>query len=293
MGTTAHVIIGGGHAPLVDWAVAEVERLEQSWCRFRPGSELSRLNDRAGEWVPLSADLLVALQRARALWAWSAGAFDPTVLTALEALGYDRTFAAVDRQAGPVDVSPAPGFDGVEIDEDAVAVRLPVGRRLDLGGVGKGLAADLVAEGLIARGATSALIGLGGDIRAAGTVPDGGWPIPVQDPFDAATTWRVVSLGAEAIVTSTSLLRRWRRGTATVHHILDPLTGASTDTGVVAVVARADAAWWAEGLAKAAMVLGEGAVDALLADTAVEATLFRSDGSTRAVGDRVAACSPS
>jgi thiamine biosynthesis lipoprotein len=291
MGTAVHLIVGGGHEPLVDWAVAEIERFEQSWSRFRPDSELCRLNARPGEWVPVSADLLVALQRARALWRWSAGAFDPSVLPALEALGYDRTFVEVERDGGPVEAGAAPGLGEVEIDEAGSAVRLPAGVRLDLGGVGKGLAADLVAEGLVLRGAASALVGLGGDIRAAGDVPEGGWRVPVQDPFDAAVTWRVVPLGAEAIVTSTSLMRRWRRGGASVHHIVDPLTGASSDSGVVAMVARGESAWWAEGLAKATMVLGEDAAEALLDDAGVEATIFRSDRSTRAVGAMGVRCS--
>jgi thiamine biosynthesis lipoprotein len=292
MGSPAHLIVGGAHEPLVDWAVAEVERLEQSWSRFRPDSELSRLAGHAGAWRPVSAELMAALARARRLWEHTAGAFDPTVLAALEAMGYDRTFAAVARDAGALERPPvpAPGFDRVEIDEGASAVRLPPGVRLDLGGIGKGLAADLVAEGLVLRGAASVLVGLGGDVRTAGHVPDGGWRVPVLDPFDETATWSEAVLGAEAIVTSTSLLRSWRRGGQALHHIVDPLTGSPTDTGVVAVVARGGSAWWAEGLAKAAMVLGEAGADALLDGTDVGATLFRADGSSVTIGVADAPC---
>jgi thiamine biosynthesis lipoprotein len=295
MGSSAHLIVGGAHEPLLDWAVAEVERLEQCWSRFRPDSELCLLAAGAGGWRPVSRDLLQALTRARRLWEWTAGAFDATVREALEALGYDRTFPAVDPDGdadGAVPV-PAPGFGAVEIDEAAQAVRVPAGLGLDLGGLGKGLAADLLAEGLVLRGAASALVGLGGDLRAAGEPPAGGWQVPVLDPFDDAATWSQATLGTDAIVTSTSLMRRWHRGGQPLHHIVDPITGSPSDTGVVAVVARAGEAWWAEGMAKAVMVLGEDAAPLLLEGSGVEATLFRADRSTRTIGDVEVLCSQS
>jgi thiamine biosynthesis lipoprotein len=295
MGSPAHLIVATAPEPLVEWAATEVERLEQAWSRFRPDSELSRLGARAGEWVPVSPELLRALVRARRLWERTAGAFDPTILNALVSLGYDRTFAEVERVGAPGDVSSGPvaGFGVVEVDEIASAVRLPPGIGLDLGGLGKGLAADLVAEGLLLRGASSALVALGGDIRTAGDTPDGGWCVPVLDPFDADAVWRDVVLDAEAIVTSTSLMRRWRRGEHDLHHIIDPITGMPSEGDVVAVVARGPEAWWAEGLAKAAMVLGEAGAGPLLEGTGVTATLFRADGSAAPVGDEVMACSPS
>ena len=187
---------------------------------------------------------------------------------------------------------PAPGFGAVELDEDDHAVRLAAGTELDLGGIGKGLAADLVVEGLLLRGASSALAGLGGDIRVAGVVPDGGWRIPVLDPFDATAVWREVVLDNDAVVTSTSLMRRWSRGGRDLHHIIDPLSGLPTDAGVAAVVAQGPEAWWAEGLAKAAIVLGEAAAPTLFRGTGVTATLFRDDRTAVDVNDEAMTCSP-
>lgn len=293
MGSSAHLIVGGADDPLVQWAVDEVERLEACWSRFRPCSEVSRVTANAGRWVPVSEDLLRILVRARSLWEHTAGAFDPTVLSALRALGYDRTFSAVDLRSDsavePPD--PAPGFEAVELDEDGRAVRLAPGAGLDLGGLGKGLAADLVVEGLLLRGASSALAGLGGDIRVAGTAPDGGWRIPVLDPFDSTAVWREVVLDNAAVVTSTSLIRRWSKGGRELHHIVDPLSGLPSDAGVAAVVAQGPEAWWAEGLAKAAMVLGEAAAPTLFHGTGVTATLFRDDRTAVEVSDEVT-CSP-
>ena len=129
-----------------------------------------------------------AVDRAIELHGLTGGLFDPTVHDRLVELGYDRTFAkiaAVDRPAS----SPAlrtPVLAGIE--RDGHHIRLPAGVRLDLGGIGKGLAADLARRRTHRRGARSACVSLGGDIRVAGSTPDGpGGTIPVEDPLDR--TW--------------------------------------------------------------------------------------------------------
>jgi FAD:protein FMN transferase len=261
MGTTAEImVVGGAGNLLIEWAVGRLEVLEASWSRFRPESELCRLDRQAGTGpVAVSAETVDAIGRALSLWYVTDGRFDPTVRRALEASGYDRTFRLV-APAGPALVEPAvaaPGCDGIRIDRVHSTVSLPSDVALDLGGVGKGLAADLVATGLVARGAAGACVGLGGDVRVAGRGPDGdGWEIEVEDPLDESRVLCSRRLVDSAIVTSTTRFRRWTRGGAVLHHIIDPATGASADRGVVAVVAAGDAAWWAEGVAKAALVAG-------------------------------------
>lgn len=297
MGSTATVTIGDGDAPLCDWAVDELARLEQSWSRFRPDSELTALNRRPDEWVPVSRWLLLAVSRACVLWRVTCGAFDPTVLDALEGAGYDRSFAALDRDDPRPARPPVPprGCDGVEVDEERRAIRLEAGCRLDLGGIGKGLAADLVAQGLVDRGARSALVSLGGDIRVCGEVPEPGWPIPVEDPLRPEQVAFEHVLRTGAIVTSTTLIRTWRRGGRSHHHIVDPRTGAPTEGDAAAVVATAPAAWFAEGVAKAAVVLGRERGADLLRRSGVHGWIFGADGSATTVvaqRTRTVPCSP-
>lgn len=287
MGSTAVVTIGDADEALAGWALEELVRLERTWSRFRPDSELSALNDRPGEWVPVSRRLLEAVTRVLALWRVTGGAFDASVLDALERAGYDRTFAAIDRddpRPAALPVQPV-GCSAVEVDEGAGAVRLPPGCRLDLGGIGKGLAADIVAEGLVDRGARSALVAVGGDIRVCGQVPDGGWCIPVEDPFRPELTLFEHPLASGAVVTSTTLIRTWRRAGRRYHHIVDPRTGAPVAGDVAAVVAGAPTAWWAEGIAKAALVLGPAGGVELLRSAGVGGWIFATDGSLVATTD--------
>jgi thiamine biosynthesis lipoprotein len=261
MGAPAELMIIGGAGPaLLEWAVERLSQLEASWSRFRPDSELRDLDRYAGAgYVPASADLVDAIGRALSLWYVTDGLFDPTVRRSLEEIGYDRTFREVAPTGPALVIEPRPtrGCDGVNVDREHSTVRLPEGVELDLGGVGKGLAADLVATGLVERGAAGACVGLGGDVRVAGSPVDGNiWQIRVEHPLDESRTLCTRTLSDEAIVTSTTRFRQWSRGGKALHHLIDPFTGAPAERGVTAVVAQAGEAWWAEGIAKAALVAG-------------------------------------
>jgi thiamine biosynthesis lipoprotein len=229
--------------------------------------------------------MMLALTCASDLVTATGGRFDPTILDALERAGYDRTFELVTDDDNDVDAECAPGFALVELDPEASRVRLPAGTRLDLGGIGKGLAADLVARGLVDRGTRSALVGLGGDLRARGEAPEDGWTIPVEEPLVGVGIAFEQRLRSGAIVTSTTRMRTWRRNGRRYHHLIDPATGDSARSGVAAVVARATDAWWAEGIAKAIVVAGPEAGVELARATNVHAWLFLDDAQVIEAGN--------
>jgi len=285
MGSGAHVVVLGGGEEHLDWAQQEAERLEGLWSRFRADSDVTRATRDAGmRPTRVAPETFALVEQAIDAWRATAGRFDPTVLHALEGAGYDETFAAVRarpqsrtvvRSAPPGHAAigvlvddllrgrnvPVPGCAGIVLDHNACTVSLPAGVGLDLGGIGKGAAADHLAEGLVARGASGACVSMGGDVRAAGATPgDAPWPIPVEDPFDCdhdpARTLLTVPLANAAIVTSTRLIHRWVHDGVARHHLIDPATGHPADRGVAAVVVEAPSARWAESLAKAALIAG-------------------------------------
>ena len=282
MGSTAHVLVGDAPAGVAAWAMAEIERLEQCWSRFRPDSELARLHAGCGQWVDMSAAMLLALTCAADLHHATGGLFDPTILRSLERAGYDRSFEVMQEGADHSDIgaepTAAPGFDRVEIDHDTARVRVARDVRIDLGGLGKGLAADLVSRGLVDRGARTALVSLGGDMKARGEAPEGAWPIPVEHPLDESRVAFVYQLADAALVSSTRRIRAWARGDRRYHHIIDPRTGDSACSPIVAVVATAADAWWAEGIAKAVMIAGPAEGVGLARRAAVRAWLYLDDG---------------
>ena len=261
MGSDVQVLAWGVEPDdAVGWALSEVERLEACWSRFRPTSELSALNRSAGTAsFACSPTLWSAVERAARGWHATGGLYDPTVLGALVALGYDRSFADVAPHGEQAPASRrVPGFDCVRIDAERRTVALPAGVSLDLGGIGKGLAADLVVAGLCERGVTSGEVSLGGDLRVFGPGPDDddAWHVEVLHPTDEAVLFRFPAVD-EALVQSTRLLRRWERAGRTLHHLVDPRTGQPAESGLDCVIATGPEAWLAEVVAKAVFVAGE------------------------------------
>jgi len=268
MGTDCHVLVASAFGPLepdlLTLATMRVELLEKSWSRFLPLSELSQLNAHAGAGPMAVSDHLERLVlRMHEAWVLTEGLFDPTVLTSMTRLGYDADFAEVIARTGrsiaDADVLPSPGMSGVRVDTDQHTVTLPAGVGIDPGAIGKGLAADIVADELIEAGATAALVNLGGDIAIRGEL-DAPWVIGVVDERlpagDADRTREVMALpegtDAAGIATSTTLKRRWAQGRR--HHVIDPRTGMVAETDLVQVTVMTREAWWAEVLATAALL---------------------------------------
>jgi thiamine biosynthesis lipoprotein len=191
-------------------------------------------------------------------WELTDGWFDPTVLESLEAAGYTRSFSTGGPPRGSfAECRPSVGAECIRVDLDRGVVHRPPGLRIDLGGLGKGLAADMVGAALIHGGATSACVALGGDVRVLGAPPEGGWQIPVQRSGSTDRPWFEAQLDEGAIVTSTTSIRRWRTLDGhEAHHLIDPHTGAPSNGTVTSVVVAAAEAWWAEALAKAALLAG-------------------------------------
>ncbi len=252
MGTGAHVVVVGGRVGLAERAARRIAQLESLWSRFRPESEISRLNARAGTPVPVSAETSELVDRAVDGWRLTGGSFDPTVLGAVIRAGYDRTFARIPVHALPGMSEARRGAAAIETGPGWV--RLPAGIGFDPGGIGKGLAADMVADELMAAGAAGACVNLGGDVRVAGEGPSGGaWTIGVEHPWAAAPVV-LLGLAGGAVATSTTLRRRWQVGGEERHHLIDPDSEqpAGRDVNLATVVAGR--AWTAEVWAKAVLL---------------------------------------
>ena len=291
MGTDCHVVVVADEpatADLLELATERVELLEESWSRFRPTSELNRLNARAGSGpITVSGDLLVLVERMKQAWALSAGLFDPTVLHSMQALGYDADFATVVARADVIDdvvFAAAPGMTGVTVDEIASTVSLPEGVGIDPGAIGKGLAADLVAAELYEAGADGVLANLGGDLAFIGTTADGsGWEIAVEDERRAADDPERVLRSFDfpdgattaGVATSTTLKRRWAQGRR--HHVIDPRTGSMSISDLVQVTVVADEAWQAEVMATTALLMTSDEALGWLRDRDITAILLTAD----------------
>jgi FAD:protein FMN transferase len=290
MGSDAHLLVVGGPTGLVDRAHRRIDDLERRWSRFRPDSEVSRLTQHAGSAVPVSSETVLLVGRSIDAWRLTGGAFDPTVLGDVLRAGYDRSFE--DREEGAINVHPTLLRAGcADIEVTAQTVALPPGTGFDPGGIGKGLAGDLVAAEMMAAGAAGVCVGLGGDVRVTGLAPDGqGWTIAVEHPW---FPWPLTSLGVGdgAVATSTTLLRRWRVGDTINHHLIDPSTGLPSDSDLTFATVVAGEAWIAEVQAKTVLLRGSMRAFDLIDGTGIEGLamgrggrVLMSSGFTRFTG---------
>jgi thiamine biosynthesis lipoprotein len=263
-----------------------VEELFAEWeatlSRFRPGSELSRLNASAGRAVGVSPLLMAVVEAALHAARATDGIFDPALEPHLRALGYDRTFDEVVRD-GPAPVLPGPGgaWRSVEIDRVAGTVRLPAGSGLDLGGIAKGMAVDAALDELVRRGVAAAVVEAGGDLAVRGLPPDASaWSVALE----VLPGEREVAIVTGALTTSGVSRRAWRRGGVEQHHLVDPRTGASARSDLWSVTAAAVTCAQAEVAAKVAFVLGRAAAARFLLRVGISALLVGRDGAETIVG---------
>jgi FAD:protein FMN transferase len=276
MGSDAHLIVVGGRGGLIDAAKGRIDELEQRWSRFIDTSEVNELNRRAGSPVTVSSDTVELVQRAIDAWRLSGGSVDPTVLGAVIRAGYDRSFDQLGPTPRPGHSLLGPGAEGIVVAGQSVT--LPAGTGFDPGGIGKGLAADLVAAEVMAEGAEGACVNLGGDVRVVGTGPSGGaWTVAVEHAhFDEP----IATLGVEdgAVATSTTLRRQWVTDGQPRHHLIDVVTGLPSDSDLELVTVVAARAWAAEVLAKAVLFRGSEHPFDVLGGTGAEALVVDNTG---------------
>lgn len=296
IGTSLRVVVtDGAHLDVAKAAVDRVVReIDESCSRFREDSELSRLHASAGREVRVSPLLLSALRAALRGARLSGGAVDPTVGTAVKTVGYVEDFASVPREGAaiPLLVRPVPGWQRIVLNEVSGSVIVPEGVEVDLGSTAKALASDLAAraalEAIGGSGVAGAgvLVSLGGDIAVAGTPPPGGWQIQVADSSDAPITpeGETIAIQSGGVATSSTTVRRWKRGDVVLHHIIDPATGLPAQGPWRTVTVVAGDCLDANIAATAAIVRGASAPE-WLRQVGLPARLVTHDGAiTRVAG---------
>jgi FAD:protein FMN transferase len=263
MGSEAHIVVVGAPRRLLADAIARVEDLEAKWSRFRPTSDVARLNELGA--LHVSDETCLLVRRALEGWRMSGGWFDPTTLGDVIRAGYPN---------GPQASEMERGCGGIVIAGSHVT--LPAGVGFDPGGIGKGLAADIVVDELMAQGAHGACVNLGGDVAVAGAGPDAAdWTIDIVHEWQAEPIRRV-ALQRGAVATSTTLRRRWTTPTGAAHHLIDPHTGAPSTSSINTVSVVAAHAWIAEVMAKALLLRADGF--AAIAGSAIEALTVDNKG---------------
>jgi thiamine biosynthesis lipoprotein ApbE len=287
MGTTNTVAVDDPAALQDAMAIvkAEVHEIDAVCSRFRPDSELSRLNGRSGRGDVLLSPLLEeAIVAALDSAEMTGGLVDLTVGRCVEDAGYTVTFRDLPAEGPPLEmqVRRVIGWRALGYDRSAHTMRLPVGVGLDLGASGKAWAADRAATAVVDSLGVSVAVSCGGDVAVRGPAPECGWPIRVATDADAEA-WQDVVIFDGGLATSGTTSRRWRRGGIEMHHIIDPSTGMPAQTPWAMVTAAAASCVEANAAATAALIMGD-AAPAWLDRLGLPARLVDNTGFVRFAG---------
>jgi thiamine biosynthesis lipoprotein len=301
LGTTALIRVDDP-AALQDAAAIlsrELAAIDLAASRFRPDSELARVNRGAGRFTPLSPLLWEAIAVALRAAHDTGGAVDPALGEAIRVLGYGRDFSELE-PGGRDDTDPAQagrprapaliarrlrGWEQIGLSADPPGVTIPVGMELDLGATAKALCADRAAAAAARATGAGVLVSLGGDIAIAGRAPAEGWAIHVTDDHrsDPRAPGQTIAIGSGGLATSSTTTRRWRHEGRVMHHILDPRTGAPAAGPYRTVSVAAADCVRANTASTAAIVLGDEA-PAWLNERGLPARLVARDGNVTVLG---------
>ena len=256
--------IGSEHDPnsLARHTASILDGVNQRMSTYLSDSELSRFNNAdATTWIPVSSDTLTVIERSRQLHEVTGGAFDPTVGPLVDLWGFGPG-GGQDQVPQTEKISAAAetvGLAKVQIRREEPALLKDVsGVRLDLSGVAKGFAVDLVAAHLSEQGIDNYLVEVGGELRASGTGPDGRpWRIGIEKPALAANDMQhLVDLGREALATSGNYRIFFEQDGRRYSHIISPKTGRPVDHNLASVTVVAPTTLDADALSTAMLVLG-------------------------------------
>ena len=236
---------------------AEIHRLEGLLSTWIPTSELSRVNASAGIMpVSVSSETLTVVQDALQVAEMTNGGFNIALGPVVDAWNVIES-QRIPTESELDELRPLVNLQAVRADMRARTIFLEKsGMRIDVGGIGKGYAADQAVDALRRAGAIAGVVALSGDIKTFGRLPDGKlFPIGVQHPREAGAVLVWIDLQEEAISTAGDYERFFERDGVRYHHILDPRT-LQPARGCQSVTVIARDGVWADGLDTGIFVMG-------------------------------------
>ena len=260
---------------------AEIHRLEELLSTWIPTSELSRVNTSAGDMpVSVSPETMTVVRGAIQVAEMTDGGFNIAIGPAVDAWNviegrHIQTESELDA------LRPLVNLTSVHVDVRAQTIFLKkVGMRIDVGGIGKGYAADQAVMAMKKAGASAGVVALSGDIKTFGQLPRGRkFPVGIQHPRKEGEVLVFIDLEDEAISTAGDYERFFERDGVRYHHILDPKTlQPARSCQSVTVIAREGI--WADGLDTGIFVMGvESGMRLIEALPDVEAIIVDHEGS--------------
>ncbi len=244
---------------ILDKVFDKVKKLEETFSINETGTEVDKINDNAGkEPVKVSDDTIEVVKEGLYYSDLSHGKFDITIGPLVKLWNIpDATDIPTQEEIDAV--IPLTNYKDVVVDESNKTVFLTKpGMMLDLGGIAKGYAADVISKMLTDEGVKSAIIDLGGNIFAHGEKVSGdSWKIGIQNPFSTrGEIVGAISVKNKSIVTSGIYERYIEVNGVKYHHILNPETGYPYENNIAGITIISDKSTTGDALSTSVFALG-------------------------------------
>ena len=266
---------------LLDKAFSLIEAIDSKLSLTKANSEVSAINANAGIGaVSVSKETYNLIKRAMELSEQTNGAFNPLIgsLTALWGIGSDH--ARIPSSEEITQLLPYTSKEHIHFDDSTSSIYLDDNRtQIDLGGIGKGYASDVVAQYLEDNKVSKAIINLGGNVYVLGSKSEKeSWVVGLQNPdSDYGGYYATVDVADSAVITSGAYERFTVEDGQTYHHILDPKSGYPSSSNLLSASIISPDATLADALSTAVFVLGEDEGSALIKKMGVKAVLLTND----------------
>lgn len=241
----------------IDLAVAEIQRLEALLSIYQPQSDISLINQHAGEQaVAVSPEVFGLIDRSKRLAHFTQGAFDPTAGLLKRLYRFKEQPATLPDSQQLKEAMNLIGYQGILLVDSQHVKLAKKGMMLDFGAIGKGFAADQAKKVLKDKGVKAGVINASGDLTAWGTRPDGDpWTVGISDPTDTSRILLWLPLQASAIATSGNYEQYFEIDGKRYAHTIDPKTGYPAQ-GILSVSVISPSAELSDALATALSVMG-------------------------------------
>jgi thiamine biosynthesis lipoprotein len=247
----------------------EIQKLDKYLNNFSPDSEISAISGSAGiKPVRVSNETLDLIEKTVVISELTNGAFDPTIAPVLKLWKFSGRPAEprIPPDDAVKDALKLVDYRKIRINKKTSEVFLQEkGMELDLGGIAKGFAADKATEAIKAKNIKAALVSIAGDIRGYGLSTTGKtWRVGIQDPRpenpDSEKPWEdifaALYLKDSAISTAGDYQRFLIKNGKRYHHIIDPVTGYPSESGLISVSVIAPEGYIADGIDTAVLIMG-------------------------------------
>lgn len=254
MGTSFFCMLVGADKEICDAVYELANDLEAKWSRYISTSEVMFLNNNPDSMHEVSDATLRLVNEMKNGFDVTNGLYSGNILGELIDLGFAQSRINPENVTNwKARTKTSADLSDVTIDLEAKSVSVPSGVALDAGGIGKGLAADLMSDYAMQLGVMGVAVFAGGDVAVKGMAPDAaGWTVKISDPRDVENFIDSVVLSRGGLATSGPM--GWQIDTA--HHIIDPRTNTSSDSDVLQATVIAQNASQAEVLSKMCVILG-------------------------------------